>query len=122
MQAETNQLEFYQEDPFARARRRRLHHVLILLLGMMILVVYSNSFQGGFPLDNQPLILDDFRVHAFTLPNLSLIFTNDYWFRITSGLYRPVTTLSYLFNYTVLGNSANPTGYHVVNLALAWLN
>src|SRR5262249_10204542 len=35
-----------------------------------------------------------------------------------SGLYRPVTTLSYLFNYAILGNADRPLGYHVVNLAL----
>src|SRR6185369_7523116 len=36
----------------------------------------------------------------------------------TSGLYRPMTTLSFLANWTVLGNEARPFGYHLVNLLL----
>ena len=33
-----------------------------------------------------------------------------------------VTTLTYLFNYAVLGNAHNPTGYHWINLLLHWIN
>jgi protein O-mannosyl-transferase len=33
-------------------------------------------------------------------------------------LYRPVTTLSYLFNYAVLGNGDRPFGYHLLNLLI----
>ena len=39
-----------------------------------------------------------------------------------SGLYRPITTLSFLFNYSVLGNGTDPSGYHWVNLLLHFLN
>jgi hypothetical protein len=37
-------------------------------------------------------------------------------------LYRPLTTLSYLLNYSVFRNGAHPTGYHWVNFALHGLN
>jgi tetratricopeptide (TPR) repeat protein len=40
----------------------------------------------------------------------------------TSGLYRPLTTLSYLFYYAVLGNGPRPTGYHWVNFAIHSVN
>jgi tetratricopeptide (TPR) repeat protein len=33
-------------------------------------------------------------------------------------LYRPFTTLSYLFNYAVLGDGDKPSGYHSINLLL----
>jgi tetratricopeptide (TPR) repeat protein len=33
-------------------------------------------------------------------------------------VYRPVGTLSYLFNYAVLGNGPHPEGYHWINLLL----
>ena len=39
-----------------------------------------------------------------------------------SGLYRPLTTLSYMFNYAVLGDGANPAGYHWFNLILHAVN
>ena len=33
-------------------------------------------------------------------------------------MYRPLGTLSYLFNYAVLGNGEHPEGYHWINLLL----
>ncbi len=33
-------------------------------------------------------------------------------------MYRPFTTLSYLFNYAVLGDGDQPSGYHSINLIL----
>jgi hypothetical protein len=37
-------------------------------------------------------------------------------------MYRPVTTLSYLFNSAILGNSNHPAGYHWVNFFLHGVN
>ena len=39
-----------------------------------------------------------------------------------SGLYRPLTTLSLLFNYAVLGNRTRPAGYHLMNWILHAVN
>ena len=39
-----------------------------------------------------------------------------------SRLYRPFTTLSFLFNYAVLGDATNSTGYHWFNLILHAVN
>jgi len=90
-----------------------------LALALLAVAAYSNSFTTGFPLDNKGLILQDQRVHAATAANVELILGHTYWWPIgESGLYRPVTTLSYLFNYAILGNADRPIGYHVVNLAL----
>ena len=38
------------------------------------------------------------------------------------GLYRPFTTLTYLFNYAAFGEGPNPAGYHVVNYAIHSMN
>ena len=38
------------------------------------------------------------------------------------GLYRPLTTFSYLFNYAMLENQEHPFGYHLVNFAIHFLN
>jgi tetratricopeptide (TPR) repeat protein len=94
-----------------------------LVLALVASAAYSNSFRTGFPLDNKALILQDARVHEATRANVDLILDHTYWWPIgESGLYRPVTTLSYLFNYAVLGNADRPFGYHVVNLALHIVN
>src|SRR6478672_8143606 len=86
-------------------------------LALLCLAAYANSFDAGFALDNRQLILNDPRVHAFTRENLSLIARHSYWWPYgESGLYRPLTTLTYLADYAVLGHGTNPAGYHAFNL------
>lgn len=82
------------------------------------LVAYSNSFSLGFALDWAP-ILQDARIRELTLANLQDIFRHTYfWPHGEAGIYRPLTTLSWLFNYTLLANGENALGYHVVNWLL----
>ncbi len=89
----------------------------------LALLAYSNSFTSGMVADNGPLIVGDARVHAATGRNLGLIFGRHYWFgNGESNLYRPVTTLSFLFNYAILGNGASQTGYHALNFLLHAVN
>jgi len=84
---------------------------------------YSNSFRSGFPLDNDPLILQDPRVHTFAAENVALIISHSaWWIPPEKGLYRPFTTLTYLFNYAVLGNGDQPAGYHCVNFLIHFIN
>jgi len=55
--------------------------------------------------------------------HLRLIFGEDYWYpKSVDQLYRPLTTLSFLLNYTVLGNGDAPVGYHWVNIGLHVVN
>jgi hypothetical protein len=77
---------------------RRLMPVLAALAALTV-IVYLNSFASAFILDNKGLLLDP-RIHEATGDNLALIFQHSYWWPSGgAGLYRPVTTLSYLFNY-----------------------
>src|SRR5579859_4594206 len=92
-------------------------------LGLVALLAYANSFTGEFALDNKLIILQDPRLTAVNAEHLQQIFQQGYWWpNITSELYRPLTTLSYLFNYSVLGNGPRPTGYHIANFLLHWAN
>ena len=98
---------------------------LIVALGLCILTLlaYSNSFSAGFALDNRGLLLEDPRIREASPEHLQQIVQHTYWWPYgESGLYRPVTTLSYLFNYAVLGNRDRPAGYHAVNLLLHVIN
>src|SRR5450759_1300763 len=98
---------------------RRRHLLVGLGLCLLTLAAYSNSFGAGFAMDNRGLILQDARVHAATAENLGLIFGHTYWWPYgESGLFRPLTTLSYLFNYAILGNGEHPAGYHWINFLL----
>ena len=93
--------------------------VLCTLLGL----AYANSFHTGFVLDNRWFILGDRRIRLATSDNLALIFQHTLWWpRSEAGLYRPLTTLSLLFNYAILGNADSPAGYHALNLLLHAIN
>ena len=102
-----------------RASRDYVRHLFVALaLAVLVLLTFSNSFQAGFVLDNKGLLLDP-RIREVTPENIALIFKHTYWWPTgEAGLYRPFTTLSYLFNYAVLGDGAQPTGYHSINLIL----
>src|SRR3989454_87801 len=101
----------------------RTHLLALLALRTLAALVYANSFQAGFTLDNAFRIHGDARVHQASADNVRQIFTQDYSApRFVNGVYRPLTTLSLMFNYAVLGGGENPAGYHVLNLLLHWVN
>src|SRR5262245_33982247 len=96
----------------ARWKRPALEAALVLLA----LLAYSNSFDAGFTLDNHGILRDP-RVQQATAQNVRLIFSHGYWWpNGEAGLYRPLTTLTYLFNHAILGDGNQPGGYHWVNL------
>ncbi len=89
-----------------------------LALVVIALLAFSNSFTAGFTLDNKGLLHDP-RIVDLTAQNLGLILHHSYWWpNGESGLYRPFTTVSYLFNYAILGNRDQPEGYHWLNFVL----
>jgi protein O-mannosyl-transferase len=97
--------------------------VSFISLSFLTAIAYANSLGAGFAFDSKGLILQNARVQAATSENVALIFDRSYWWPIgESGLYRPLTTLSYLFNYAILGNGDRPLGYHVVNLIVHLVN
>jgi tetratricopeptide (TPR) repeat protein len=119
--------------PFSKARLWpalgvRTHLVVVLAVGLVVGLTYSSAFlaakyPGGFALDNKFIILEDPRLRGATEENVRLIFTQDYWWpKGVGGLYRPLTTLSYMFNYTVLGNKDHAMGYVIINVLLHWAN
>jgi tetratricopeptide (TPR) repeat protein len=113
------------ESPSSRVSREvwRRRALLILALWAFALLAYSNSFRTGFVLDNAGIILEDSRIRAATTENFHLILTGEYWnHQMTTGLYRPLTTFSYLLNYAIFGNGSHPAGYHWVNFALHAVN
>jgi tetratricopeptide (TPR) repeat protein len=98
---------------------------LYALLAAITLAAYWNSFGLGLAFDAHPLLADE-RIHAATGENVRLILTKHYWWPApVERLYRPLTTLSFLFNYAILGGGQQPAGYHALNfllhLANVWL-
>ena len=104
----------FHPDPKWRARAG---------LAAIALAAYANTFGLGLAQDSKAIVTQDSRLQAVAADNLKLILTKNYWWpKAGDGLYRPVTTLSLLFNYSVLGNGPNGTGYHVVNFLLHAIN
>jgi tetratricopeptide (TPR) repeat protein len=105
------------------ATRVPRHALFIAALWAVALAAYSNSFQAGLVFDSQRAILADSRIQAGTSDNIHLIWTGDYYNGTgSSALYRPLTTLSYLWNYAILGDGPHAAGYHWVNFALHAIN
>src|SRR5258705_3238112 len=100
----------------AQTEGLRRHALSVLALCALVLLAYSNSFRSGFVFDNAWAILEDSRVHAATAGNVELILTRSYAFQ--NSIFRPLTTISFLANYAVLGNGTQPAGYHWTNLAI----
>src|SRR5882724_766677 len=100
------------------------HLAIVFVLGVIVLFTYANTVHNtGFALDNKFIILEDPRLRDASPNNLRLIFHEDYWWpKAVSGLYRPLTTLSYLLNYHTLGNADHAAGYHWINFFLHWAN
>ena len=109
--------------PARQSHTSRWHFYRLLALWAIVLLAYSNSFRAGLVFDAASIVGQDPRIRLATLENLASILTGRYWYvSTTAHLYRPLTTISYLFNYAVLGNGINPLGYHVINFALHAVN
>jgi hypothetical protein len=88
----------------------------VAALWLAAFLAYSNSFGRALVLDSNGVILEDSRVTTASRDNV-----RDHDRRVLarldaeSGLYRPITKLTYLFDYAVLGSRANPQSYHWIN-------
>ncbi len=90
------------------------HHPL--LIAALTLLLYAGTLNNAFVLDDHAAIRDNPIVHR---ADLSEIFTTDYWSGYhadRSGLYRPLTILSYALQYRLGGDA--PFGYHLLNILL----
>jgi tetratricopeptide (TPR) repeat protein len=92
----------------------------LLLAGVFAaaIAVYLSSLGGGFVWDDRQLILDDRAIKSWE--HLGEIFTQDFFERreddLPYGYYRPVTTLSYVLDFSLW--SLYSPGYHATNLLL----
>src|SRR5262245_25595553 len=90
-----------------------------VVLAVLLVAAYSNSFDAALTMDSPTLVERDTRLREASEENLHLVWTKNYWWPSRpSNLFRPLTTLSFLFNYVVLGNGPRPAGYHVLNFLL----
>ena len=82
---------------------------------LLILSIYSNTFNASFQLDDKPNIIDNTRLHITDLSPGSLWKT----FFAKGGkdeFFRPLPSLSLALNWYV--GKKSPFGYHLVNIAI----
>ncbi|MBI4850339.1 MAG: tetratricopeptide repeat protein [Acidobacteria bacterium] len=86
-----------------------------LLIFVLAFLCFWNVLGGDFVVDDRFTIVEHELIKSFsTLPKL---FISNYWGdHYPNGLYRPLTSLTYAFNYFL--NGLNPWGYHLVNILL----
>ncbi|MCX5707183.1 MAG: hypothetical protein NTW13_06005 [Candidatus Omnitrophica bacterium] len=88
----------------------------ILLLILVVILVYSNSFNNGFVLDDEVLVTNNHLIRS--LDSLPQIFNSKLYQALE--MYRPLQVLSYCFDYKIWGLS--PFGFHLGNVFLHILN
>src|SRR5438128_12249579 len=94
---------------------------LISALSAATLLAYRNTLHGQFIYDDKPIIVRNLLIRD--LHHIPLILGTTYWGtnigqpkEFKGGLYRPLTVLTFAFNYWAGG--LNPYGYHLVNVVL----
>jgi tetratricopeptide (TPR) repeat protein len=94
--------------------------VWLALAGMaaLAILVYLNSLGGDFVWDDRQLIVNDRAVKSWG--HLGEVFASDFFERneddLPYGYYRPLTTVSYLADFSLWG--LQPFGYHLTNVLL----
>lgn len=90
-----------------------------LLLLAVTFVCYANSLSGELLSDDLILIVKNQNAHE--LSKLYKLFTQNYFHTIVAdGIYRPLSSLSFAFNYLLHGE--HTFGYHLFNTLLHFVN
>ncbi|MFZ1947933.1 MAG: hypothetical protein WAW06_10350, partial [bacterium] len=102
-------------DAEASRRARRTHRTriaLACLLAVAVFVAFAPSLRNGFVnSDDNVYITENAAIRHLSWQNLREIFGSSF-----TGVYVPLTVVSYALEYQVFG--LNPAGYHVDNLLL----
>lgn len=99
-------------------RIEKKYIVDFLLLFVIVLITYFTSLFNGFVYDDFAAITKNPLLQNPT--KWYLIFTKEYFLFSYEMTYRPLVTISYLFDYFIW--RLNPFGYHLTNIIIHILN
>ncbi|MFA5275358.1 MAG: tetratricopeptide repeat protein [Candidatus Omnitrophota bacterium] len=90
--------------------------VAFISIGLFCFIAYFNSLRCPFIWDDLALIEKDTLIRDWHL--WKQVFSSDLYYHVASGsnFYRPLQTLSYIWDYHFW--QLNPYGYHLTNVAL----
>jgi len=88
----------------------------VFLMALVLLVYWPVQHYGFVNFDDQVYVADNFRIqHGVTWKSIKEAFTN-----LNTGLWHPLTVLSFLFEYQLFGLNAG--GYHWMSVIFHLLN
>lgn len=103
-----------------QAVRSKKEVYAVALILAAVLLSYFNALSNGFVYDDVAMVQVNPIIRGWS--NVPAIFTTGYWTptgTTSGGLYRPLTILSYLLEYSIGG--INPAIYHLDNILLHFL-
>lgn len=94
----------------------KIKFLVLLLLTAVCFLAYFNSLFNPFIWDDEALVVKNTLIRS--PQNLFQAFSSDLYYGVTSGsnFYRPLQTISYIFNYHFW--QLDPFGYHLTNIIL----
>lgn len=94
----------------------KIKFLVFILISAVCFLAYFNSLANPFIWDDEALVVANTLIR--TPQNIFLSFTSDLYFGVSSGsnFYRPLQTLSYIFDYHFW--QLDPFGYHFTNIVL----
>jgi tetratricopeptide (TPR) repeat protein len=96
-------------------RNDRLALLVALLVAAVAVAVFANSLANGFAYDDDFIIKNRELVHG--LEGIRTLLVSPYWPEgFSSGLYRPLTLLTYALDWWIWNGT--PFGFHLVNVLL----
>ena len=97
-------------------RKSKKYILVFILISAVCFLAYFNSLGNPFIWDDEALVVKNTLIRS--VQNLPLSFTSDLYFGVSSGsnFYRPLQTISYIFDYHFW--QLDPFGYHLTNIIL----
>lgn len=103
------------KENFLAILNKNKNTAFLVLFFVLTFLIYGQTLDGDFVFDDRYVLNSS---DTFTLGNFNNIINSPYWSQ-ESGLYRPITLLTYAVNYSLFGK--NPWSFHLVNLIFyAW--
>jgi len=97
------------------------HIIPVILLILITTVLFANTLKNSFVWDDRDLVVENIYIRSARY--IPFLLSPSYWKRQeveTSGQYRPIRSLSFVFDYGLW--KLNPAGYHLTNLLLHIVN
>ncbi|MDD5120517.1 MAG: tetratricopeptide repeat protein [Candidatus Omnitrophica bacterium] len=94
----------------------KTNFLVLFLITAVCFLAYFNSLGNPFIWDDDALVVKNTLIRS--VQNIPLSFTNDLYFGVAIGsnFWRPLQTISYIFDYHLW--QLNPFGYHLTNILL----